>query len=268
MLAQDYRKMDATGRLVTGGQPCTYFYALDQRKVPDKSIAEALTWAVPYNDQIVAAGLIPDVNAVATQNLMPPGVPGREAYDPVEGHGPFQTDPAKAKQILADSGNEGFEIKFLFSTDSDTSVASKDTLVKGLEAGGFKVTPVASTLAKFVADRDDVNGDINLRSYGWCSDWPSGATWVPPIFQSTDLEEVGFGTNEAAFNNPEIDAKIDAVFADAGRGPAEGLERPGEGDHDDLPPGRPALLRRGRADARLADRGDVDRQHPRDADVP
>ncbi len=213
VLAQDYRKMDETGRLVTGGQPCTYFYALDQRKVPDKSIAEALTWAIPYNDQIVATGLIPDVNAVATQNLMPPGVPGREEYDPVEGHGPFETDPEKAKQILADSGNEGFEIKFLFSTDSDVSVAGKDVLVKGLEAAGFKATPVATTLANSVADRDDVNGDINMRSYGWCSDWPSGATWVPPIFQSTDLENVGFGTNEAAFNNPEIDAKIDAVFS-------------------------------------------------------
>lgn len=212
VLAQNYRKMNDTGRLVTGGQPCTFFYAVDQRKVPDKSIAEALTWALPYEDQIVSAGLIPDVNAVATQNLMPPGVPGREPYDPVEGHGPFQTDAEKAKQILADSGNEGFEVKFLFSTDSETSVAAKDTLVKGLEAAGFTATPVATTLANSVADRDDVNGDINLRSYGWCSDWPSGATWVPPIFQSTDLEEVGFGTNEAAFNNPEIDAKIEAVY--------------------------------------------------------
>jgi peptide/nickel transport system substrate-binding protein len=212
VLAQDYRKMNDTGRLVVGGSPCTYFYAMDQRKMPDKSIAEALTWAIPYNDQIVASGLIPGVNAIATQNLMPPGVPGREPYDPVEGHGPFQTDPAKAKQILTDSGHLGFEIKFLFATDSDTSVASKDTLVKGLTAAGFKATPVATTNAKFVADRDDVNGDINLRSYGWCSDWPSGATWVPTIFQSTDLDTVGFGTNESAFNNPEIDQKINDVY--------------------------------------------------------
>ena len=36
VLAQDYRKFNETGRLVTGGQPCTYFYALDQRTVPDK----------------------------------------------------------------------------------------------------------------------------------------------------------------------------------------------------------------------------------------
>ena len=199
---------------------------------------------------------------------MPPGVPGREAYDPVEGHAPFATDAEKAKQILADSGNEGFEIKFLFSTDSDISVASKDVLVKGLEAAGFKATPVATTIAKNVADRDDINGDINLRSYGWCSDWPSGATWVPPIFQSTDLEEVGFGTNESAFNNPEIDAKINAVFAL----PAE--EQPAA--WNDLEqeimttylPGRPALLHRRGADARLADRGLLHRQHPRYADVP
>lgn len=213
VLAQNYRKMNDTGRLVTGGQPCTFFYALDQRKVTDKAIAEALTWALPYQDQIVATGLIPDVNAVATQNLMPPGVPGREPYDPVEGHGPFETDAEKAKQILTDSGNEGFELKFLFSTDSETSVAGKDALVKGLEAAGFTATPVATTLANAVADRDDVNGDINLRNYGWCSDWPSGATWVPPIFQSTDLEEVGFGTNESAFNNPEVDQKIEDIYA-------------------------------------------------------
>ena len=190
VLAQDYRKIETTpAGWSSGGQPCTYFYALDQRKVPDKSIAEALTWAIPYNDQIVASGLIPDVNAIATQNLMPPGVPGREPYDPVEGHGPFQTDPAKAKQILTDSGNLGYEIKFLFSTDSDTSVASKDALVKGLEAAGFKADPGGHARSpNYVADRDDVNGDINMRSYGWCSDWPSGSTWVPPIFQSTDLE--------------------------------------------------------------------------------
>jgi peptide/nickel transport system substrate-binding protein len=206
--AQNYRKFQDSGRLVTGGSPCTYFYALDQRTVPDKAIAEALTWGLPYEDLIVSSGLIPDVNAIPTQNLMPPGIPGREEYNPVEGHGEFETDADKARQILADAGQEGFELKFVFATDSDVSVASKNALVKGLEAAGFTATPVPSTTANLVADRDDPNGDLNMRSYGWCSDWPSGSTWIPPIFQSTDIPEVGFGTNQAAFNNPEIDAKI------------------------------------------------------------
>ena len=33
VLAQNYRKFNETDRLVTGGSPCTYFYALDHRKM-------------------------------------------------------------------------------------------------------------------------------------------------------------------------------------------------------------------------------------------
>jgi peptide/nickel transport system substrate-binding protein len=200
-------------RLVLGGSPCHYFYAMDMRKIKDKAVREAFAWALPYEDQILASGLIPDVTAIPSTNLMPPGIPEREEYNPIEGHEPFQTDPEKAKQLLEESGNEGYEIKFLFRTDLDTDVAGKDVMVKGLEAAGFKATPVPTTTANLVADRDNPKGDINMRSYGWCSDWPSGATWIPPIFQSTDIDEVGFGTNEAAFNEPEIDQKIEDVFS-------------------------------------------------------
>ena len=212
--AKNYREFqnEHADRLVVGGQPCTFFYALDYRKITDREVREALTWAIPYEDQILASGLIPEVNALPASQLMPPGIPGREEYNPVPEHGEFETDPEKAKQLLADSGNEGFEIKFLFRTDLDTDVAGKDVLVKGLEAAGFKATPVPTTVANYSADRGDPKKDVNIRSYGWCSDWPSGATWIPPIFQSTDIEEIGFGTNESAFNEPEVDQKINEVF--------------------------------------------------------
>lgn len=212
--AKNYREMQQqhSDRLVIGGQPCTFFYALDMRKITDKAVREAMVWATPYKDQILSAGLIPDVNAIPATNLMPPGVPGREEYNPVPGHGEFETDAAKAKQLLQDSGNLGFEIKFYFRTDLDTDVAGKDVLVKALEAAGFKATPVPTTVANYSADRDNPDAPVNIRSYGWCSDWPSGATWIPPIFQSTDIKEVGLGTNEAAFNEPEIDKKINDVF--------------------------------------------------------
>jgi len=218
--AKDYRKMQATGRLVQGGSPCTYFYSPDYRKTT-KEIREALVWGLPYKDLILAAGLIPNVNAIPASELMPPGVPGRKDYNAVPGHGDFATDPVKAKQILTDAGKEGFEIKFLFAADDPVSSQTKDVLVKGLTKAGFKATPVPSTIAKLVEDRDNPKGDINLRSYGWCSDWPSGATWVPPIFQSTDLKTVGFGTNEAAFNEPSVDQQINDVFTlDAADQPA------------------------------------------------
>jgi len=221
--AKDYREFQNShaDRLVLGGQPCTYFYALDMRTIKDKAVREALAYAIPYEDQVISSGLIPDVNAVPASGLMPPGVPGRKEYNPIPDHKPFSTDPEKAKQLLADSGNEGYEIKFLFRTDLDTDVAGKDVLVKGLEKAGFTATPIPTTVANYSADRDNPDGPQNIRSYGWCSDWPSGATWIPPIFQSTDIAEVGLGTNEAAFNEPAIDQKINDVYAmDAADQPA------------------------------------------------
>lgn len=212
--AQNFRQFqdESSDRLVLGGSPCTFFWAMDTRKITDLSVRQALAWAYPYNDIIRASGLIPDVTAIPATNLMPPGIPGREDYNPIEGHEPFQTDAAKAKELLAQDGNEGYEIKFLWRTDNDIQVKTKDVLVKALEEAGFKATPIATTEANFVADRDDPDGPQNVRSYGWCSDWPSGATWIPPIFQSTDIPEVGLGTNQAALNVPEVDEEIKAAM--------------------------------------------------------
>ena len=263
MLAQDYRKFNDTGRLVTGGQPCTYFYALDQRKVPDKSIAEALTWALPYNDQIVATGLIPDVNAVATQNLMPPGVPGREEYDPVEGHGPFQTDAGEGQADPGRQRQRGLRDQVPVLDRLRRLGGRQGRAGQGSRSGRLQGHPGCDHAREVVADRDDVNGDINMRSYGWCSDWPSGATWVPPIFQSTDLNEVGFGTNESAFNNPEIDAKIDAVF----ELPAEDQPKAWNDLEQEIMTTYLPVVPRYYGGVvqmlRLADRGHGHRQHPR-----
>ncbi len=212
--AQNYRQFqeDAEDRLVVGGSPCTYFQSPDYRKVTDKKVREAMLWAYPFDDVILAGGLIPGLTAIPANNIMPPGIPGREEYELVEGRGEFETDPEKAKELLAEAGAENFEVKFLWRTDNPINTQVKDVLVKAYTEAGFKATAVPTTEAKFVEDRDNPDSDINLRSYGWCSDWPSGATWIPPIFQSTDIDKIGFGTNIAGFNEPTIDDEINAVF--------------------------------------------------------
>jgi len=213
VLASDFRKFknEAPDRLVFGGSPCTYYWAPDYRKVTDKKVREALAWAYPYKAVMLATGLIENVNAIPATNIMPPGVPGREEYN-ILGNKPFETDTAKAKQLLEESGNEGYEIRFLWRTDNPLNTKSKDAVVKSLTEAGFKATPVATTEANYAADRDDVDKNINLRSAGWCSDWPSGASWFPVILQSTNLKEEGLGTNYSAFSEPEVDKKINEVF--------------------------------------------------------
>lgn len=221
--AQDYRKFQeqAGDRIVNGGSPCTYFLAPDYRKITDKKVREAIAWAYPYKDAILAAGLIPGVTAIPATNLMPPGIPGRTPYNPLPGHQPLQTDTSKAKQLLQESGNMGYEIKFLWRTDDPINTRVKDVFVKSLTAAGFKATPVATTLAQYTTDRENPDSPINLRSYGWCSDWPSGSTWIPPLLGSTNIKEVGLGTNDAAFSEPSVDAKIkEAMKAPADKQPA------------------------------------------------
>jgi peptide/nickel transport system substrate-binding protein len=213
LLAPDFAQMQtkAPDRLTLGGSPCTYYWAPDNRKITNKKVREALSWAYPYKNAILAAGLIPNVNAIPSTNLMPPGLPGRTEYN-VTGRQGFDSDPAKAKALLKSANAMGYEIKFLFRTDDPVSVKTKDALVKGLTQAGFKATPVPTTTANYVAARDNVNEDINVRSAGWCSDWPSGSTWLPTLFGSTDIAHShSFGTNYAAFSNKATDSKMDAI---------------------------------------------------------
>ena len=83
----------------------------------------------------------------------------------------------------------GYEIKFLFRTDDPISVKGKDAIVKGLTEAGFKATPVPTTTANYAAARDNTSEDINVRSAGWCSDWPSGSTWLPTVLGSTNPDK-------------------------------------------------------------------------------
>ena len=204
-------KQTDPSRLVLGGQPCTYYWAPDNRKVTSKKVRQALQFAYPYKNAILAAGLIPGVNAIPASNLMPPGLPGRTPYN-TTGHQDFQTDPAKAKSLLKSANSLGYEIKFLFRTDDPINIKVKDAIVKALTEAGFKATPVPTTTANYTVARDNTKEDINVRSAGWCSDWPSGSTWLPTIYGSTNPTQTNsFGTNYTAFGNKSVDSKIDSI---------------------------------------------------------
>ncbi|MGA9746657.1 MAG: ABC transporter substrate-binding protein [Nocardioides sp.] len=177
--ASSYRQIsEEPERLVRGTQPCTFMWYIDMTKITDINVRKAIGYAYPYEDAWKAAGDIVGVTRVPGTSILPPGTAGRKEYD-VLGIGGVNTDPERSKELLAEAGEEGYEIKFLFSSDDEQSVAAKDAIVKGLEAGGFKATPIASTVETVRTDRTDYNSPINVRSSGWCSDWPSGGSWFP-----------------------------------------------------------------------------------------
>jgi peptide/nickel transport system substrate-binding protein len=204
LLAQDYTQLAQKDqdRLTLGGQPCTFYWAPDNRKITDKRVREALSWAYPYKDVVLAGGDIAGITAIPATNLMPPGIPGRTAYN-VTGRKGFDSDPAKARELLQKAGAVGYDIKFLFRTDDAANVKVKDAIVKALTAAGFKATPVPTTIANYVGDRGKTSSDLNVRSASWCSDWPSGSTWLPTVYADTDPDRTGsLGADYAAFHAP------------------------------------------------------------------
>jgi peptide/nickel transport system substrate-binding protein len=189
-------------------------WLFDLRKITDIDVRRAIGWAYPYKDALVAAGLIPGVTRIFGTNIEPPGLPGRKEYNPLPGHALGETDADKAHQLLQQADKLGFEIKFYYATDVPELVAQKDQIVKGLEAAGFKATPIATTYAQLPTKRADPDAPVNVRAAAWCSDWPSGSTWIPPIFQSTNIDKVGFGAfNYAAFSEPSVDKQIKKISA-------------------------------------------------------
>lgn len=215
VLAENFRTFqnEHSDRLVLGGQPCTGYWAPDYRKVTDKKVRMALAYAYPYRDAILAGGAIEDVTRIFGTNLLPPGIPGREEYDPLPDLDAGETDTAKAKALLEEAGELNYTITWPFANDDPNSVKVKDVIVRSLKEAGFNPKPLATTIADFSSVRADPDAKINVRSAGWCSDWPSGSSWFPPLTQTTNKDEEGLGSNYTAFSEPEVDKKIDEILA-------------------------------------------------------
>jgi peptide/nickel transport system substrate-binding protein len=210
--AASYRQIaEEPDRLTRGTSPCTYFGYIDVTKVKDLKVRQAMGWAFPYEAYWKALGYIKGVTIVPGTSLLPPGTNGRVEYDPL-GNGGDKTDPDKAKQLLKEAGAEGFEIKWYYESDDAQSVEAKDQLRKGFEAGGFKATPVASTSETIRTDEADADAPINFRpSGGWCSDWPSGASWFPALFSGSLVGLEGM-PNKSQLDVKELDAEQDRIL--------------------------------------------------------
>jgi peptide/nickel transport system substrate-binding protein len=211
--ASSYRQIASDKeRLVTGSQPCTFMWFIDMTKVKNVDVRKAIGYAYPYRAAWKAAGEIIGVTRIPGTSILPPGTAGRVEYDALGIKGE-NTDPAKSKELLQKAGFKPgeFEIKFLFATDDDQAVAAKTEIVKGLEAGGFKATPIASTTATIRTDRTDYNSPINVRSSGWCSDWPSGGSWFPAQWAG-DLVGLDGMPNPANFKVKEMDDEQNRIL--------------------------------------------------------
>jgi peptide/nickel transport system substrate-binding protein len=204
--ASSYRSIQSDkSRLVTGTSPCTYMWFIDMTKIKDINVRRAIGYGFPYVAYWKGLGEIQGLTRVPGTSILPPGTAGRVEYDPLGIKG-VNTDPAKAKELLKKAGYAPgeFAIKFLYATDDANAVEAKNQTVKGLTAAGFKVVPLASTSETIRTDRTDTKGPSNVRSSGWCSDWPTGGSWFPAQWSGSLVGLEGM-PNPSNFKEADMD---------------------------------------------------------------
>jgi len=195
-------------RLVQQSAQCTSFWAPDYTKITDINVRKALAYAYPYESVWQASGEIPGVTRVPANSIMPPGMAGKSDYQ-VDGE-QITYNPEKAKELLAEAGAEGYEIHMAYATGSPTTEAAQKQIEKGLTDSGFKVTsypvPIETSLYVIWTDPDNkINKKLNLRGVNWCSDWPSGSTFIPALLRT------GATYNTAFFSEESVDSRMKEI---------------------------------------------------------
>ncbi len=221
LLGTDYTKALQDGldsQVDVGPQPCTSMRMPNFEKIPELEVRQAIAFAYPYEDAWSAAGELPGVtlaNGATNEDLgfgiLPPGMAGREAFNPEIDGETIQYDPEHAKELLAKAGfGPGeYELSWVYDSTAPQGKAAADQIKLGFEKAGFKAKPYpygGGSLYDVWTDPDNaLYKKINLLGTAWCQDWPSAATFLPVIVGS------GGPYNTGKFTDPAVDAEIERI---------------------------------------------------------
>ena len=201
---------DKAKQLITGESPCLYVLNIDTRKITDINVRKAIAKAMPWNALSKANGNN-NYTAEPASTFLPPGVPGYTKYTPFPDlTGTGDGDPAGAKALLTTAGKLGFELNWYYDNTKPVAQQVSNIRADALTKAGFKVKAIGVATADLRAKISDYSSPVNLAQgpRGWCSDWPTGSSWLPVLFQTHSIAD---GTTWGFLQDSAIDKKIDDV---------------------------------------------------------
>ncbi|MBU2662618.1 hypothetical protein KOI35_03785 [Actinoplanes bogorensis] len=196
-------------QLVTGEGTCTRAWQLDTRKIP-LEVRKAIAKAWPYDAIWKAAGYN-DYTAIPASTVLPPSVQGYKKYTPIADlTGTGAGDPEAAKKMLADAGKSGFELSYYFDNTKPINQQTSQVRADALTKAGFVVKPIGVATADLRAKVGDYDAPVNMGQSpaGWCSDWPTGSSWLPVLFQTHSIAD---GVSWGMLSDKALDKEIDDV---------------------------------------------------------
>ncbi|GAA4207257.1 ABC transporter substrate-binding protein [Actinocatenispora rupis] len=183
-------------RIVKGYTQFVWYLAINNNRVKDLKVRQALNYALDKKAYIQAIGG-PNI-AEAASTLESPTTIGFKKYDAY----PFNV--AKAKQLLG-----GKHPQLVYAYANTASGQKYAPVIKNsLEKAGFKIVLKPIDAANFYTEIGKKNNPYDLYKPGWGSDWPSASTIIPPVFDGRNIQAQGNSTYPY-FTNADVNSKID-----------------------------------------------------------
>ena len=200
---------DKKAQLVQGQSSCTIVVQLNSQKIP-LEVRKAIAKAWPYDSDFKTAGKN-DLVAERASTILPPSVPGYQKYPPLPDlSGTGAGDPAAAKAMLQAAGKLGFELSWYYDNTTPLTQQIAQGRAQALNAAGFKAKPIGVATADLRGKASDYDAPVNMdyAPRGWCSDWPSGGSWMPVLFETHSIAD---GQSWGMVKDPGLDKEIEDV---------------------------------------------------------
>jgi peptide/nickel transport system substrate-binding protein len=165
-------------RVVQGTDICRRYIAFNQQKplLKNQKLREALYYGLDrtsYRDGRGGERLAAVVDSIIPQDL--------DGYQPEETFkAPAEGDPAKAKQLLTEAGYKGEKL-VLGTADSGLAVKAAEAAQASWKAIGVNIDIRKIPGDNYYSTQQQDASATDLITAGWCYDWATLATIVPPV---------------------------------------------------------------------------------------
>ncbi|NEA32179.1 ABC transporter substrate-binding protein [Streptomyces sp. SID13031] len=180
-------------RVVEGTDFCRRYVAFNEQKplLKNQKLREALYYGLDrtsYRDARGGERLAKVVDSIIPEEL--------DGYKPEENFKvPPEGDPVKAKAALAESGYKGEKL-VLGTADSGLAVKAAESAQASWKAVGINIDIRKIPGDNYYSTQQQDTSATDLITAGWCLDWATLATIVPPVLGPDTT-----APNKAAQNN-------------------------------------------------------------------
>lgn len=194
-------------QLYVGPALTTGFIVFNTRKPPFDDPKVRLAFAYAIDRQRVIDVVYRKMPLVA-KTILPPGMPGYSEPDK-----PITYDPAKAKQLLAESKYAGKLPDITWTTiGGGGSAAQSVQVIVGMlrENLGVRISIQQTDDASFFNTIDDpATNPYQMFDVGWQADYVDPQNFLDILFRSTSMQ------NWSSYNNPNVDKLLDQAAVES-----------------------------------------------------